>query len=107
MTVKHTVTIEIAGAKYRMTTDTDESHLQHLADVVNARITELGPKAARTASAGQILAVVALGLAEDLEVSEERRARVEQTTRRTVEAAIARIDQRIAADSELASTADD
>lgn len=105
--MKHTVTIEIAGAKYRMTTDTEESHLQHLADVVNSRIAELGPKAARTASSAQILAVVALGLAEDLEVAEERRARVEQKTRRTVEAAIARIDQRIAADSELASQVDD
>jgi cell division protein ZapA (FtsZ GTPase activity inhibitor) len=96
--VKQTVNIDIAGAKYRMTTDADPDHLQRLASLINDRIAELGPKALRSASPTQLLAVVALGLADDLEQSEARRQTLEQSTRRALEAAIARIDRRLAAD---------
>src|SRR5262249_53999578 len=92
------VNIDIAGAKYRMTTDADPEHLQRLASLINDRIAELGPKALRSASPTQLLAVVALGLADDLEQSEARRQTLEQTTRRAIEAAIAPIDRRLAAD---------
>jgi len=95
--VKQTVSIEIAGAKYRMTTDADPAHLERLADVVNSRINDLGPKALRTASPMQLLAIVALGLVEDLERSEERRASLEQTTRTTITAALERLDRRLEA----------
>jgi len=105
--VKRTVTIEIAGATYRLTTDADEAHLQRLADAVNQRVDALGPKAARSASAAQLLAVVALGLAEDLEEAERRRASLLDGTRRTVKAAIERIDQRLAADAALATGANE
>lgn len=89
------MSIDIAGAKYRMTTDADPVHLERLAGLVNARIAELGPKALRTASPTQLLAVVALGLAEDLERSEQRRASLEQATRKAVSSALARIDRRL------------
>jgi len=95
--VKQTVTLEIAGAKYRMTSDADEAHLQRLADMVNQRIAELGPKAARTATPAQMLAVVALGLADDLLSSEDRREKIEGLTRSAVTKTIARIDQRLSA----------
>jgi cell division protein ZapA (FtsZ GTPase activity inhibitor) len=95
--VKQTVTLEIAGAKYRMTSDADEAHLQRLADMINQRITDLGPKAARTATPAQMLAVVALGLADDLLTSEGRREQVESLTRSAVTRTIERIDQRLAA----------
>ncbi len=100
--MKRTVQIEIAGARYRMSSDADEAYLQRLADVVNDRIKALGPKAARTATPAQLLAVVALSLAEDLETSERRRAGLEAKTRQIVGAAIQRIDQRLEADAELA-----
>lgn len=93
--MKQTVSIDIAGAKYRMTTDADPAHLERLAGLVNARIAELGPKALRTASPTQLLAVVALGLAEDLERSEIRRASLEQATRKAVSSALSRIDRRL------------
>lgn len=93
--MKQTVSIDIAGAKYRMTTDADPAHLERLAGLVNARIAELGPKALRTASPMQLLAVVALGLAEDLERSEIRRASLEQATRKAVSSALSRIDRRL------------
>ena len=101
-TVKRTVHIEIAGARYRMSSDADEEYLRRLAAIVNDRVQALGPKAARAASPAQLLAVVALGLAEDLEASERRRSNLETKTRQVVGAAIRRIDQRLQADAELA-----
>lgn len=100
--VKRTVQIEIAGARYRMSSDADEAYLQRLADMVNERVAALGPKAARTATPAQLLAVVALSLAEDLEASERRRTNVEDKTRKVVGAAIRRIDERLRADAEIA-----
>jgi cell division protein ZapA (FtsZ GTPase activity inhibitor) len=100
--VKRNVQIEIAGASYRMSSDADEAYLQHLANIVNERVDALGPKAARAATPAQLLAVVALGLAEDLNASERRRESLEAKTRELVGTAIRRIDQRLLADSELA-----
>ena len=100
--MKRTVQIEIAGARYRMSSDADENYLQRLADIVNERVRALGPKAARTASPAQLLAVVALGLAEELEAAEQRRGALETKTRQVVDAAIRRIDQRLQTDAELA-----
>ncbi len=102
LTVKRTVQIEIAGAQYRMSSDADEAYLQHLADMVNERVQALGPKAARAATPAQLLAVVALSLAEDLQASERRRASLESKTRQVVDTAIRRIDERLQADAELA-----
>jgi cell division protein ZapA len=100
--VKRTVQIEIAGARYRMSSDADEAYLQRLADIVNERVQALGPKAARTATPAQLLAVVALSLAEDLEASERRRENLEAKTRQVVDTAIRRIDRRLQEDAELA-----
>ena len=85
-----------------MSSDADESHLQRLADIVNERVEALGPKAARAASPAQLLAVVALGLAEDLDASERQRDKLASKTRQVVTTAIRRIDQRLLADAELA-----
>lgn len=97
MTEKRTVTLEIAGAKYRMTSDADEAHLTRLAAIINERIDALGPKAQRTATPAQLLAVVALGLVDDLMSAERRRREVEEATRTAVQAAIAKIDERLRA----------
>lgn len=100
--MKRTVQIEIAGARYRMSADADETYLQRLAEIVNERVQALGPKAARAATPAQLLAVVALGLAEDLEASERQRDKLEAKTRQVVHTAIRRIDERLQADAELA-----
>ncbi|MFK7990764.1 MAG: cell division protein ZapA [Sandaracinaceae bacterium] len=97
MAEKRTVTLEIAGSKYRMTSDADEAHLHSLADLINERIEALGPKAQRAATPAQLLAVVALGLADDLLGAERRRSEVEQLTRDVVQNAIERIDERLEA----------
>ncbi|MBW1831250.1 MAG: cell division protein ZapA [Myxococcales bacterium] len=104
--MKPNVQIEIAGARYRMSSDADEAYLQRLADIVNERVQALGPKAARAATPAQLLAVVALGLAEDLDASERRRESLEAKTRQVVDGAIRRIDQRLKSDAELAQQID-
>lgn len=96
--VKRTVTLEIAGARYRMASDADEDHLRRLAELVNERITALGPKASKSATPAQLLAVIALGLADELVQSEERRRELESSTREALARAIARIDRRLEAD---------
>lgn len=97
VTEKRTVTLEIAGAKYRMTSDAEEGHLHRLAQMINDRIEALGPKAQRTATPAQLLAVVALGLTDDLLSAEQRRREVEEVTRAAVGRAIERIDERLGA----------
>lgn len=97
MSEKRTVTLEIAGAKYRMTSDADEEHLARLAEMINERIEALGPKAQRTATPAQLLAVVALGLADDLLNAERQRREIEEATRSAVQRAIERIDERLRA----------
>jgi cell division protein ZapA len=103
---KRTVTIDIAGARYRMTSDAGEDHLRRLAEMVEERIQALGAKAMRAASPSQLLAVVALGLADDLLSAEQRGERLEHITREVVDKAIARIDERLEADASLAKGAD-
>jgi cell division protein ZapA len=96
--VKRTVTLEIAGARYRMASDADEDHLARLAELVNERIAALGPKASKSATPAQLLAVIALGLADELVQSEERRRELESNTREALARAIARIDRRLETD---------
>lgn len=93
--MKRTVTLEIAGQRYRMSSDADEAHLAKLADLVNDRIAALGPRVARTTTPQQLLAVVALGLADELVQSEQRRKDVERATVDTVGRAIALIDEEL------------
>lgn len=101
--MKKSVTLEIAGVSYRMNADADDGHLQHLADLVNERVKALGDRAARQASPAHLLAMVALGLADDLVSADRRRAEIEDTTRRALASAIARIDKRLEADLEASA----
>jgi cell division protein ZapA (FtsZ GTPase activity inhibitor) len=102
--VKKTITLDIAGASYRMNVDADEEHLRKLAEIVNDRVAALGPNAAQRATPAQLLAMVALGLADEWLTSSARVRAVEDTTRRAIVNAIARIDRRLAAD--IATPAD-
>jgi cell division protein ZapA len=102
--VKKTITLDIAGASYRMNVDADEEHLRRLADIVNQKVAALGPKANQKATPAQLLAMVALGLADECLTQSARVRAVEDTTRRAIVNAIARIDRRLAAD--IATPAD-
>ena len=98
MVMKHTVTLEIAGTKFRLVADADDDHLQRLADIVNQRVDELRSKTSHIATPSQLLALVALGLADDLITAENREAQITELTRNAVARAIERIDRRIAID---------
>ncbi len=96
--MKKAVTLDIAGCSYRMVADADEAHLVRLAELVNERVAALGPRAHQKASPAQLLAMVALSLADEVAALEERVKRVEDTTRAAVTSAIARIDRRLSSD---------
>lgn len=93
--VKRTVTLEIAGLPCRMTTDADEDHLRYLATLINERIAALGPRAQKTTIPAQLLAIVALGLAEELTESEGKRRELVKRTELALQHAIARLDDRL------------
>ncbi len=97
--MKHSVTLEIAGTRFRLVADADDSHLQRLAALVNERVEELKGKTSRVAPPAQLLALVALGLADDLLCAQDRESRVRELTRTAVAGAIERIDRRIALDA--------
>lgn len=92
------MTVEIGGARYRFTTDASEAHLRRLAGHVDARIEQLG---ARGAPPAQLLAVVALGLAEDLEVAERRREALEERIDEVLREAVGAIDHALAAEARI------
>lgn len=96
---KRTITVEIAGSRFRLSSDADEAHLQHLADIVNQRIASLGGRAAQRATPAQVLALVVLSFAEDLEVAEERYRKLASKTRKVVNEAIEQIDRRLREDA--------
>ncbi len=104
--MKQSVTLEIAGARYRMSSDAGEEHLQQLAAMVNERIAKLGERASRTTAPAQLLALVALGLADDLVAAERKRKSVEDATRTALSSAIDRIDRRLEADARRARESD-
>ena len=93
--MKRTITLDIAGTKFRLVVDSDEAHLRQLAATVNQRIEQLGDRGARTATPAQLLALAALGLADDLASAEQRLKQVEETTRRAIHSAIERIDRQL------------
>lgn len=100
--VKRNVTVEIGGQQLRIATDADESHLGRLAALVNERIADLQGTAKSPASQN-LMVLVALSLADDLLAAEARRRALEETTRRSVSAAIERIDRRLAATAPAAN----
>lgn len=97
--MKQTVTLDIAGTKFRLVADADAEQLRELAAVVNERVKAL-KRGSRTASPAQLLAMVALGLADDLRASDKQVAQIDQLTRRAIEGAIQRIDQHIERDAD-------
>lgn len=87
------MTIEIAGATYRLVSD-DAEHLERLATMVNNRIDSLGPKS-RSTSVAQKLALVALSLIDDLESTRALCHQLRSDAQEVALDAIDRIDRRL------------
>ena len=98
MVVKHTITLEIAGTKFRLVSDADETHLQSLAAMINERVEKLSRGGSRSAPSSQVLALAALELADELVSAQSKLKDVERLTRTAVANAIARIDARLTAE---------
>jgi cell division protein ZapA (FtsZ GTPase activity inhibitor) len=92
--VKRTITLDIAGTKFRLISDAEPQHLEQLAAMINERVDRLS-RAARNASSAQVLALAALDLADGLKSAQDKLHEVEQLTRTTIGNAIARIDNRL------------
>ena len=84
MVVKRTIALEIAGTKFRLISDADQQHLQELAAMVNERVERLNRAGARSASSGQLLALAALDLADELRSAEARLQEVDRVTRSAI-----------------------
>lgn len=110
--------VEVAGQRLRLAGPADASHLERLAALVNERYDAL-QRSGRSVSPGQVLAMVALNLADDL-LTERARAEaaakdlertaaeaashareVESAARRAIVEALAMIDRALVADDEL------
>ena len=94
--MKHTITLEIAGTKFRLVSDANDEHLAALATMVNERVDRLGRGGARSAPSSQLLALCALELADELVSAQNKLKEVDRLTRNAVGAAVARIDARLA-----------
>ncbi|MCS6798550.1 MAG: cell division protein ZapA [Myxococcota bacterium] len=97
--MKRTVTVEVAGQRYRLHAEADEAHVERLRTRVQERIDALSVAGARGGTPAQILAAVALSLADDLETCERRRRRIESSSR----AALAALRERLASTAPAAS----
>ena len=92
------MTLEIGGAKFKIVSDADQGHLAELASVVNERMQKLTDAGARGASSAQLLALVSLGLADELKTAKHKLNEADRISRTAIAAAIARIDEQLAAD---------
>jgi cell division protein ZapA (FtsZ GTPase activity inhibitor) len=97
--VKRTIALEIAGTKFRLVSDAEQQHLQELAAMINERVEKLNRGGARSASSGQLLALVALELADELRSANLRQQEIERLTRSAVSNAIARLDRHLEGDA--------
>jgi cell division protein ZapA (FtsZ GTPase activity inhibitor) len=94
--VKRTITLEIAGTRFRLVSDADQDHLQELATMINERVDKLSRAGTRnSASSGQLLALAALDLADELKTARTKLTEVERLTRTAIATAMARIDSQL------------
>ncbi len=96
--VKRTMTLEIGGAKFKIVSDADQSHLVELAGIVNERMQKLTDAGARSASSAQLLALVSLGLADELKTAKHKLSEAARISRSAIARAIARIEEELTAD---------
>ena len=89
---RRTVELRIAGQNYRLVSSAPADELQRLADVVEAKLTELGP---RGKAQPQALLLAALALAHEVETERDRREALERRTRDLMRRMLVRIDDAI------------
>ena len=98
--MKRTITLEIGGAKFKIVSDADQTHLAELAGIVNERMQRLTDAGARGASSAQLLALVSLGLADELKTAKHKLSEADRISRTAITSALARIDEQLAIDAD-------
>ena len=71
--VKRSVTLEVAGQKFRLKTDAEEAYVRSLAEYVNGKIEE-AKQGARAVATQSIALLVALNIADELFQAKDRDA---------------------------------
>ncbi len=86
---RRTVELRIAGQSYRLVSSAPAEELQHLAEVVEAKLTEIAPKGK---AQPQALLLAAMALAHELEGERGRRESLERRTLDLMRRMLVRID---------------
>lgn len=94
--MKRSVAVTIAGQRYTIKSDADESYVQSLANVVDARVREV-KRAAKAASADAVAVLAAMQLADELQRERDRRARLRHHVRETSRHIRAMLDREVKA----------
>ena len=89
---RRTVELRIAGQNYRLVSSAPADELQRLAEVVEAKLSEIAPKGK---AQPQALLLAAMALAHDVETERDRRESLERRTRDLMRRMLVRIDDAI------------
>jgi cell division protein ZapA len=92
MAERRAIELSVAGQKYRVVSSAGEGEVQRLADVVAAKLKEIGGGAAR-AQPSQAMLLAAMALAHEVEAERERREAVEAKARDMLRRVLVRIDE--------------
>jgi cell division protein ZapA len=89
---RRTVELRIAGQNYRLVSSAPADELQRLAEVVEAKLSEIAP---RGKAQPQALLLAAMALAHEVETERDRRESLERRTRDLMRRMLVRIDDAI------------
>lgn len=84
------VELKVGGQVYRVIASTEEAELKRLAEIVDERLRSLSPPGRLVSP--QMMLLVALALAHDLEEERARRFRVETRAKEMLSSVLQRID---------------
>ena len=87
---RRNVQLQIAGQSYRVVTSAPENELQHLAELVTAKLAEVTPRGRPMPPQAMLLAAIAL--AHELETERAKRSNLEDRTRTLLQRVLNRID---------------
>jgi cell division protein ZapA len=86
---RRTVDLRIGGQNYRVVSSSSRDELQRLADLVESKLAEIGP---RGRAQPQAMLLAALALAHEVESERGQRESVERRTRDLLRRVLVRID---------------
>ena len=86
---RRTIDLRIAGQSYKVVSSSPREELQHLAEMVEAKLAEIGP---RGRAQPQAILLAAMALAHEVEQERGKRDSLERRTRDLLRRVLVRID---------------